>query len=312
MLIIALALAALFLYLALRNVNWAAFIQIIKSGHYQYLPLIILAASVSYFIRSQRWRVLLSAEKEIPRLQVFWATMIGYAGNAYLPARAGEILRSVMLAKKSQISISFVLATALTERLIDVVVLVLVSAAALLTMPEVPPTLRLASQGMAVVGLAGLLFLFVTPALQPWLVRILNWLPLNSQLTARLTGILEQFLQGMRALQNWRRGIVFMTLTAVIWLADGLISMSIAAMLNQQLTLPQALLLLAGLGLSSAIPSTPGYVGVFQFVAVTVLAPFGYSPSEALAFILVSQAINYIVVSFWGILGLLMFRDIKR
>jgi len=36
-----------------------------------------------------------------------------------------------------------------------------------------------------------------------------------------------------------------------------------------------ALLVLTALGLSSALPSTPGYVGIFQFVAVTVLAPFG-------------------------------------
>ena len=59
------------------------------------------------FIRSECWRVLLSAEKAMPRRQVFWATMVGYAGNAYLPAWAGEVLRSVMLAKKNQISISF-------------------------------------------------------------------------------------------------------------------------------------------------------------------------------------------------------------
>ena len=153
---------------------------------------------------------------------------------------------------------------------------------------------------MAVVGLAGLIFLFLTPAFQPLIVRILNRLPLNSQWTARLTGILERFLQGMRVLQNWGRGMSFIALTAVIWLTDGLISMGIAATIHKQLTLPQALLLLAGLGLSSAIPSTPGYVGVFQFVAVTVLAPFGYSPSEALAFILVNQVMNYLVVSFWA------------
>jgi hypothetical protein len=68
--------------------------------------------------------------------------------------------------------------------------------------------------------------------------------------------------------------------------------------------LGQSLILLSALGLSSAIPSTPGYVGVYQFVAVTVLVPFGFSRAEALAFILISQVLNYLVVSFWGLIGL--------
>jgi glycosyltransferase 2 family protein len=57
---------------------------------------------------------------------------------------------------------------------------------------------------------------------------------------------------------------------------------------------------LSALGLSSAISSTPGYIGVYQFAAVTVLAPFGISKSTALVFILISEIANYEVVSFWG------------
>jgi uncharacterized membrane protein YbhN (UPF0104 family) len=61
-----------------------------------------------------------------------------------------------------------------------------------------------------------------------------------------------------------------------------------------------ALLLLAGLGLGSALPSTPGYIGIYQFVAVTVLTPFGFSRSDALAYILVAQFFNYLVVGSLG------------
>jgi len=56
------------------------------------------------------------------------------------------------------------------------------------------------------------------------------------------------------------------------------------------------------LSLSSALPSTPGYVGVYQFVAVMLLKPFGISPSAAIAFIVVMQAISFAVT---GVLGLL-------
>jgi uncharacterized membrane protein YbhN (UPF0104 family) len=58
----------------------------------------------------------------------------------------------------------------------------------------------------------------------------------------------------------------------------------------------------------SALPSTPGYVGIYQFVAVTVLTPFGFSRADAIAFIVVAQALMYVVIGFWGAIGLSRYR----
>ena len=73
-----------------------------------------------------------------------------------------------------------------------------------------------------------------------------------------------------------------------------------------------AFLLLAGLGLGSALPSTPGYIGIYQFVAVRVLTPFGFSRTDAIAYILVAQALMYIVIGVWGALGLWRYRRTRR
>jgi uncharacterized membrane protein YbhN (UPF0104 family) len=85
---------------------------------------------------------------------------------------------------------------------------------------------------------------------------------------------------------------------------DGLSIIIGAGIISQHLNLGQALILLSALGLSSAIPSTPGYIGVYQFAAVSVLVPFGFSKPQALAFILISQVLNYLIISFFGLLGL--------
>lgn len=69
-----------------------------------------------------------------------------------------------------------------------------------------------------------------------------------------------------------------------------------------------ALLVLTGLGLSSALPSTPGYVGIFQSVAVTVLALFGIDRDAALVYILLLQAQGCILVLPLGLPGLYRFR----
>ena len=65
-----------------------------------------------------------------------------------------------------------------------------------------------------------------------------------------------------------------------------------------------ALLLLVGIGLGSAVPSGPGYIGVYQFVGVTVLTPFGIHRADAVAFVLVSEVIQALVFGLWGMLGL--------
>ncbi|HEX9003654.1 MAG TPA: lysylphosphatidylglycerol synthase domain-containing protein, partial [Blastocatellia bacterium] len=120
----------------------------------------------------------------------------------------------------------------------------------------------------------------------------------------RVRGLLTQFLLGMRAFQHGRRAVSFTVLAVVIWLMDALVAVWVANALNLQLAFPEALVLLAALGLASAAPSTPGYVGVYQFVAVTILAPFGFSRNQSLAYILTFQAVCYVVVLSLGAVGL--------
>jgi uncharacterized membrane protein YbhN (UPF0104 family) len=98
----------------------------------------------------------------------------------------------------------------------------------------------------------------------------------------------------------------------VIWTLDAVGTVIVGAALGFRIPIAVAFLLIAGLGLGSALPSTPGYVGIYQFVAVTVLTPFGFSRTDAIAYILVAQALIYVVIGFWGSLGLWHYRRARR
>jgi uncharacterized membrane protein YbhN (UPF0104 family) len=115
-------------------------------------------------------------------------------------------------------------------------------------------------------------------------------------------------LRGIRAFHNARRLLGFVGLTVVIWSMDALGTVIGGAALGLSIPIPVAFLRIAALGLGSALPSTPGYVGIYQFVAVTVLTPFGLSRTDAIAYILVAQALSYILIGFWGSLGLWRYR----
>jgi hypothetical protein len=97
----------------------------------------------------------------------------------------------------------------------------------------------------------------------------------------------------------------------VIWAADAAGAIVTARGLGIHFSFGVALLLLTGLGLGSALPSTPGYVGVYQFVAVTVLTPFGVSRDAALAYILVIQVTSYVLVVLYGVPGLYRLKGVS-
>jgi len=80
-----------------------------------------------------------------------------------------------------------------------------------------------------------------------------------------------------------------------------------AYILRLHLTLPQALLLLAGW----VFPAPSFHARLRRRIPVCgchSIAPFGFTRSDALAYILVAQAFNYVVVTVWGLPGLLLSR----
>ncbi len=306
--VVTLAIAAGAMYLAVRKIDWNEMFSTLASGNLGLLALAVGILSLSCVVRGLRWRVLLSAEKLLPLSTVFWATMSGYLGNAYLPARAGEALRSVLIGEKGGISKMFTLATALTERIMDAVLLVTISAVGLSTLPNIGPEMRQGIKSMAVVGVVGLAGVLVAPRMSGIIQRIIQRLPGPAGAREKLGGITARFLTGAGALQHWGRLGLFLLYSAGIWSLDTLTGLTVARALGLSLTPVQVLLLLAAVGIASAVPSTPGYIGVYQLVAVTVLVPFGLSEAQAVAYILAYQGVNYVVITLWGLPGLWKLR----
>ena len=300
-----LVLASVLLYLAVRGVDLTQVVDVLRRSRIDLLLAACMVLSVSYFVRGLRWRILLSAERWLPPIQVFAGTMVGYLGNNFLPARAGELVRTVLLGRSADLSSGFILGTIFTERLIDVVAVVVLGGGALLSLESLMPAwMPDAVRGVGVAGLIVVAGLVLTVRGQNVIQQVLSRLPLSDTIRSRVVALLRNFTSGVQAFRSTRRGLHLIGLTIVVWLLDSIVVMIVAQALALSLALPEALFFVAALALSSAIPSTPGYVGVYQFVAVTVLAPFGFSPSEALAHIIAFQAVAYAAVTVWGLWGL--------
>jgi uncharacterized protein (TIRG00374 family) len=302
-LVVAIGLAAALLIYSLRGIEWRQVWHLIAGVKPAYLAFACVLSTGALFLRALRWRVLLRAEGEVGISAAFWATAAGYFGNNFLPARGGELVRTFMISTRYGLSKTYVLTTALAERAADAIALVAIGAAVLLTMPTRPGWLAAVGRPFAAAGLCGVAAMVLLPRLEKFGRALLERVPMTEALRARLTTMLEHILRGMRAFHDARRLFQFLALTTVVWSMDAAGTMIAARSLGLAMTLPVALLLLAGLGLGSALPSTPGYAGIYQFVAVSVLTPFGFTRTAAIAFIILAQAFSYLMMGVWGALG---------
>jgi uncharacterized protein (TIRG00374 family) len=307
----ALLAAALLIY-SLRGVNWPEVGGLFKRASPGPLLLASGIASTTLFLRALRWRILLAVGGEVSVATAFWATAAGYLGNNFLPARAGEFVRTAIISAKTRLAPAFVLATAFAERIADAVALILISAIVLFIVPTPPGWMRGAARTAAIAGLIGAGGIAILPLLLPAVRRVVLRLPLSEAMHGRLIRAAAHALDGLRTFHDPGRIAAFMGVTIVIWYLDAMGSVLAASALGLTMSLPVAFLLIAGLSVGSALPSTPGYLGIYQFVAVTVLTPFGFTKSDAIAFILLAQAMMYVVIGAWGGIALLRFRPRRR
>jgi len=296
-----LVIAAGLLYLSLRGISWLIVWNTIRSISPIYGAASVALGVIPMTLRAARWRILLQAAGPVSYSTTFWAVAAGYFGNNFLPARGGELVRSFVVRDRSPLALSYVLATALSERVADAVALVIFGAVTLAFLPQAQAWMKPLRGTFVVIGSMGLLGLALLPRFaQPW-KRILQRWP-------RWQRVAEQLLLGVRSFHNATRLTQFTALTILIWLTDAIATALLAFALSIPMPVSLALLLIVALSLSSALPFTPGYVGVYQFVAVMLLKPFGISPSAAIAFVVVMQAVSFAVT---GVLGLLAIAILK-
>ena len=93
---------------------------------------------------------------------------------------------------REKISSSFVLATALTERVLDAVVLVFIGAISLVTMENISPVLIQAGQAVSIISIIGLVGVLILPYLQKSLMWLFSRMHIQEK---KLTKILEHILE---------------------------------------------------------------------------------------------------------------------
>jgi glycosyltransferase 2 family protein len=262
-------------------------------------PLAVVACAlsvvVSMWVKAVRWRLFFPRPEEIRLRGVHEALYIGYMVNTVLPLRAGEVVRAFVAAETEDVPKSTTLATVLIEKVLD-----LGTMALLLFLPDLPDSARYAAylSGIGlVIAVSCIAFALASRALA---TRLALWLEKRVPPLAKIgvAGLLNAFLDGMAFAQKPVTLAWVFVWTVVQWsLSAGTVALALLAVGitggSSYELLKMTLLVLVATNLSMAIPSAPGYVGVFHGVFVATLAVFGMREDHATAAAVVEHALVF-------------------
>ena len=289
--IIGIPASAAFLLLAIRDADLGAVWATVQDVRLGPLFAAVACMAVVYYLQAARWRRIAGTAHGQGRFLEM--VVAGVAVNNVLPGRVGDLLRARWVARGA-FSGGRGLATVVVDRIFDLFAL---AAFLLLTLPFVT------NQGWVdriVVGT-----LLVLAALVGGLVASRAYARRKARERRVHRGLVRRFVRdtidGLSdPMSPTARPHELALLSLGAWLAWAVAATLAARSVGVELGVAQALFVTAALNLGVAIPSSPGFVGTYQWLGVSALALFGVSREAGLAFAIVMQAAWYVPTTLVG------------
>jgi hypothetical protein len=322
--LLGLGLSAALLWWAARGLRLGDVMVHIRAAPTAPVVLSVLVATLVFAVRTARWRILLGPATDGPvRFLPAWhSTAIGYMANNLLPLRAGEVLRAWVISRLLPVRWASAFAAVAVERVFDVLTVVALLVAAL-WVGSLPVEARVAGLPpealggrVALLALAGLLaaaMVLARPAALAGLIRRL--VPFRS-LAERLVGLLDGVRMGLGALRSPARLAEVILWSLAVWSVNAVSFALLFPAFGIRWNLAAALVLQAVIVFGIAMPSSPGFVGVFEAAIVLTLGLYGVPQDRALAYALTYHVTTFLPITLLGMYSLarthLHWREIRE
>lgn len=251
-------------------------------------------------LRAMRWRQVLAPAGERPRLSTCThAVFLSYASSLVVP-RVGEVLRCGVLKRYEGTNFSCCVGTVVTERIIDTLLILLLSFLTFLT--QIPVFLTFFQHtGVSLGGLLGSFSLtgwLVTAACGLLAVLFVLLLVKKSPLRGKFEGVWN----GLLSVRDVEQPLLFVLYSVGIW---------VSYYLHFYLTFfcfdftsglgPLAALVAFVVGTFAVLVPTPNGAGSWHFAVKTVLVLYGVEQTAAAVFVLIVHTLQTLLVALLGV-----------
>jgi hypothetical protein len=259
------------------------------------------------WLRAVRWSVLMRPIAPVSARTLFPVVVVGYMANNVLPLRTGELVRSVVMRQRFGVRKTSALATIAVERLFDGLTML---AFMLLAMTFVSFTNEL--ENLAIVAFAlfsallvGLFALTLGGSVFDRLLQLVLG-PMPTPLADRVERMAQSFLSGLGVFRKRRDLAIVAGLSLAAWLFEAsmywVLAIGFGGEVREVMTGAATLLTTGVANMATLIPSSPGYIGQFEYGVKLVLSGALDIPEhQALAYAILVHAVLYFPITLWGV-----------
>lgn len=250
-----------------------------------------------------------------PRLlNTFLALMIGYLMNLVFP-RMGEISRCGVLARYEKISFTKLVGTVVTERIIDVIMLLLLTLIVIITQfgkiiqflnnnPEIKSELMaVVSSPWFILGIVGLVILIY------FFRRKIK----HTAAFEKIHEIMQKFSEGLKTIKNMNNKGAFVFHTIFIWLMYYLMLYVVFFAFDFTSHLPAiAGLTTFVLGSYGMVAPVQGGIGAWHFMVIQALFVYGIDKADGSVFAFLAHTSMTAMMIVVGLISFLILPFINR
>jgi len=334
-LMLGITVSAAALYLAFRNVPFTELVIYMTSINYFWVFPSVLIILIAFGLRVFRWQIILgSGPESCPAGRIgFWRAfhplMIGFMLNCILPGRVGEVARPVILQKKDNVPFSTGLATVAAERVFDLGLLIILFGI-VFSFVRIDPDFsipfgdyQLNREMLEVVG-RGLLNLIIfliigivmlsIRATRMFINRIIMGIPsllffagasfkekIKEKVCSVLVCFVENFASGFSLVRSPKKMGICVCLSVMIWSLHAFSYYSFAlGCPGIGLSYPEITAVMVIVCFFIALPSVPGFWGLWEAGGIFALSLFGVSSNDAAGFTLANHVLQIFPVIIVG------------
>jgi len=262
-------------------------------------------ALVTYTIRALRWGLILRPVGRAGTANLLGCTAAGFATSTILPARAGEIVRPLLLTARTGLPAAGTLASILTERLLDgASVLVLFAAGVVFAPSSLNPgslsllrdAAMLTTAGLAVaIGVVVLLLRHRAGTVS----RLASIAP--ARFRTRVESFLNHLLDGLEVLRSPLRLAEIAIWSLGLWVVIGWQLVLLAKAFDLPMNLGQSFVVVAVAVIGLAVPAPAGVGGFHWAIRVGLTQFMSVGVPTATAYALLHHAICFFPITVLGL-----------
>ncbi|HON51577.1 MAG TPA: lysylphosphatidylglycerol synthase transmembrane domain-containing protein [Bacteroidales bacterium] len=298
------SLAFIFLFFAFKHVDFSSFWTDITQANYWWVAIAIVCALIGYILRAVRWNLLLEPLGYTPsKINSFHAVVFGYFANLAFP-RLGEVARCGVLNRKEQIPIDTLVGTVIIERIIDLVMLALLTIITFFIKIDFFGSFiyqHIVLPSSEAVGRNYILIVSVLVTMTIVFFVLLRYSSKTNLIYQKIQSFCRGILHGIVSIKSVSNKPLFVIYTVAIWamywLMSWLVCFSFEA--TSHFTAVDGLFLLIVGGIGMAVP-VQGGIGVFHFITAQAITMYGLSEHTGLLYATVNHESQLLFIIVMG------------